>query len=148
MALWLRCQVPLCVAFESVAVAAEKRGGGATWGEAMKTARGMHEGYALIKGLGYQVYPKSKVRLNGLPNFLVALIFWIFTRVKSMRELLATGERECRALVDVMLAAAPKANPPVQLSMIQAMKPYYRLEKEHDATYAININKVTKRDLG
>ena len=31
MPLWLRCHVPLCVAFESVAVAGERRGGGASW---------------------------------------------------------------------------------------------------------------------
>ncbi|WP_173570837.1 ketopantoate reductase family protein [Acetobacter conturbans] len=31
MALWLRCHVPLGVAFESIAVAGERRGGGAPW---------------------------------------------------------------------------------------------------------------------
>jgi hypothetical protein len=42
-----------------------------------------------------------------------------------MRELLATGEKECRALVEAMVAAAPnaKAKPPVQLSKIRAMAP-------------------------
>jgi 2-dehydropantoate 2-reductase len=36
MQLWLRCHVPLCVAFESVSVAGERRRGGASWGEARK----------------------------------------------------------------------------------------------------------------
>ena len=52
MLLWLRCHSPLCVAFESVSVAGERRGGGASWGEAMVLARGLHECFALIKGLG------------------------------------------------------------------------------------------------
>jgi 2-dehydropantoate 2-reductase len=121
--LWLRCHVPLCVGFESVAVAGEQRGGGASWGEALRIARGVKESFALIKGLGYEIYPKSKARISGLPNFLVAFLFWIFSRVKSMRELLATGKNECRALIDVMLAAAPRAKPPVTVSKIQAIKP-------------------------
>jgi 2-dehydropantoate 2-reductase len=123
MPLWLRCHVPLCIAFESVSVAGERRGGGASWGEAIVVARGVHQGFALIKALGYQVYPKSKARINGLPTFVVAFMLWMFSRMKSMRELLATGEKECRALVEAMVAAAPKAKPPVQLSTILAMAP-------------------------
>jgi 2-dehydropantoate 2-reductase len=125
MPLWLRCHVPLCIAFESVSVAGERRRGGASWGEAIVVARGVHQGFALIKALGYQVYPKSKARINGLPTFVVAFMLWMFSRIKSMRELLATGEKECRALVEAMVAAAPNANvkPPVQLSKIRAMAP-------------------------
>ena len=123
MPLWLRCHVPLCVAFESVSVAGERRGGGASWGEAIVIARGVHQSFSLIKGLGYQVYPKSKVRINGLPTFVVAFMLWMFSRMKSMRELLATGENECRALVEAMVAAASQASPPVKLSKIEAMKP-------------------------
>jgi len=123
MPLWLRCHVPLCIAFESISVAGELRQGGASWGEAIVLARGVHQGFALIRALGYQVYPKSKARINGLPTFAVAFMLWMMSRMKSMREVLATGKNECRALVDAMLAAAPKANPPVNLSKIQAMKP-------------------------
>ena len=32
MPLWLRCHVPLCVAFESVSISGQRRGGGASWG--------------------------------------------------------------------------------------------------------------------
>jgi 2-dehydropantoate 2-reductase len=45
------------------------------------------------------------------------------SRVSSFRELLATGKNECCALVDVMVAAAPRANPPVEVARIKAMKP-------------------------
>jgi 2-dehydropantoate 2-reductase len=123
MPLWLRCHVPLCVGFESVAVAGERRGGGASWGEAVRVARGVKESFALIKGLGYEIYPKSKARVSGLPSFVVAFLFWMFSRMRSMRELLATGKNECGALIDVMLAAAPRAKPPITVSKIQAIKP-------------------------
>ncbi len=123
MPLWLRCHAPLCVAFESVSVAGERRGGGASWGEAMALARGMHECFALIKGLGYRVYPRGKVRLGGCPAWVVAAMLWSLSRIRSFRELLATGKEECRALVDVMVAATPRAKPAVSVTKIQAMTP-------------------------
>jgi 2-dehydropantoate 2-reductase len=123
MPLWLRCHVPLCVAFESASVAGERRRGGASWGEAVVLARGVRESYALIKGLGHEIYPQAKARLSGAPTWVLAGILCLVSRMKSMRELLATGERECRALVDVMAAAAPLAKPGVRLPKILAMKP-------------------------
>ncbi len=123
MPLWLRCHVPLCIGFESVAVAGERRGGGASWGEAKLVARGVKESFALIKGLGYPVYPKSKVRLSGLPIFILTFMLWMFSRVKSMRELLATGKEECKALIDRMVEAAPRAKPAINVSRIEAIRP-------------------------
>ena len=123
MALWLRCHVPLCVAFESVSVAGKRRGAGASWVEATVLARGLHESFALIRSLGYRVYPRGKVRLDRCPTRVVAAMLWTMSRIRPFRELLATGEHECRALVDAMLAAASQATSPVSLSTIEAMKP-------------------------
>ena len=123
MPLWLRCHAPLGVAFESVSVAGMRRGGGASWGEAMVLARGLHACFALIKDLGYPLYPRGKARLNGCPNWVLAALLWTVSRIRSFRELLATGANECRALVDVMVAAAPRAKSSVNVSAIQAMKP-------------------------
>ena len=122
MPLWLRCHAPLCVAFESVSVAGQRRGGGASWGEAMILARGLHECFALLRGLGYTIYPRGKARLHGCPAWVVAAMLWSLSRVRSFRELLATGEHECRSLIETMLAAAPRAQPPVSTPLIQAMK--------------------------
>ncbi len=123
MPLWLRCHTPLCVAFESVSVAGERRKGGASWSEALVLARGVHESFALIKGLGHSIYPKSKARLNACPAWVLAAMLWSLSRVRSFRELLATGKLECDALVETMVAAAPRANPAVETSRVQAMKP-------------------------
>ena len=123
MPLWLRCHVPLCVAFESVSVAGERRGGGASWNEALVLARGVRAGFRLVEGLGGRVYPRAKTLIDRSPSWAVAAMLWSLSRVRSFRELLATGEAECRALVDAMAAAAASARPPVAVSDIRAMRP-------------------------
>ena len=123
MPLWLRCHVPLCVAFESVSVAGMKRGGGASWGEALILARGVHASFELIEALGYDLYPRTKRRMAGSPTAAVAAMLWFISRIRSFRELLATGRAECCALIETMVAAAPLAKTPVDVSGIQAMKP-------------------------
>ncbi len=123
MPLWLRCHVPLCVAFESVCVAGERRGGGASWREAAVLARGVRASYGLIRALGYDLYPNAKKLLAGSPTVLVATMLWSLSRLRPFRELLASGEAECAALVDAMVAAAARTGPANAVSDIQAMKP-------------------------
>jgi 2-dehydropantoate 2-reductase len=126
MALWLRCEAPLTVASQSIAVAGQRRGGGATWAEAKAVARGLHGGFAIVKGLGYRLYPSAtKSTMYSLPNFLIASLLWLFSRIPAMRELQATGLNECRALIDTMVAAAAKAKPPLPAAAkaLLAIKP-------------------------
>jgi len=123
MPLWLRCHAPLTIAFESISVAGVRRGGGASWSEANVIARGVHESFALIRGLGYPIYPRAKTLLAASPAPVVAAMLWAMSRIKPFRELLATGVNECRALVDVLAAAAAQAKPQVRAARILAMKP-------------------------
>jgi len=124
MLLWLRCHVPLCCAFESIAVAGKQRGGGASWKEAKTVARGLHGGFAIVQGLGYRLYPSSKSMMNSFPNFVLAFMMWAFSRVPAMRELLATGFDECRSLIDNMVTAANgKPSLPKAVKAVLAMKP-------------------------
>ncbi len=123
MFLWLRCQVPLGAAFESVSVAAMRRGGGASWKEAMVIARGAQESFTLIQRLGYRLYPSGKAFLHASPTWVLASILWSMSRVKSFRELLATGLNECRALVDALVASASRNGPSISVNTIAAMKP-------------------------
>jgi 2-dehydropantoate 2-reductase len=123
MPLWLRCHAPLCVAFESISVAGERRGGGASWGEAVVLAKGVRACFALIKALGHKVYPPSKSRLDRSPVWVIAAMIWFMSRIRSFRQLLASGEAECRALVDAMASAAAIAAPPAVGAYIAAMKP-------------------------
>ena len=126
MPLWLRCHAPLCVAFEAVSVAAVRRGGGASWKEASVIAGGVKECFTLIERLGFRLYPKGKAFLGASPAWVTAAMLWSVSRIKSFRELLATGEAECRELVAVMVTTASRANPPVAVERIEAMKPSLR----------------------
>ena len=123
MLLWLRCHVPLGAALESVSVAGVRRDGGASWAEANAIALGMQESFTLIRRIGYPLYPSGKALLHASPAWLVTGLLWTMSRNRSFRELLATGANECRALVDVLVANASKAQPPVSAGMILAMKP-------------------------
>ena len=125
MALWLRCETPLTAAIQSIAVAGQRGGGGATWAEAKAVARGLHGGFGIVKGLGYRLYPYTKSTMYAIPNFLIAFLLWVLSRIPAMRENLATGLNECRALIDTMVAAAAKATPPLPAAAkaLLAIKP-------------------------
>lgn len=123
MLLWLRCHVPMCIAFESASVAGVRREGGATWGEAMVLAQGVRESFTLIERMGYEVYPGGKKLLMRSPSFVTAGTLWGLSRIRSFRELLATGAGECRALVDVLVSRAAEVRPVVRVGRIAAMKP-------------------------
>ena len=123
MPLWLRNHAPMCVAFESISCAGQRRHGGASWKEALTIARGVHTSYRLIKALGYTVYPRGKQRIAGSPVWVVAALLWVMSRVRSFRELLATGQAECSALLDTMLAAGLSHRSMIDLRRIEAMRP-------------------------
>ncbi len=121
MPLWLRCHVPFCLAFESIAWLAQQRHAGATWAEAMRVARGMHGAFALLKQQGVSLYPVSKQVFNTMPNAALAGVLWALSRNQKFRELLATGVNECKALLDEMVAAAPQDSAPARA--LAAMRP-------------------------
>ena len=90
-----------------------RRGGGASWKEAMLLARGVKACFAFIKRLGYTPYPPGKMRLDASPAWVVAAMLWFLSRIPSFRELLSTGE-----------AAAVRANEsPLIADRMRAMKP-------------------------
>ena len=97
--------------------------GSASWREAVILAKGVHASFTLITALGYEIYPCTKRRIAGSPTAVVAAIFWFLSRVRSFRELLATGRAECCALIETLVAAGRLVQPPVDVSDIQAMKP-------------------------
>jgi 2-dehydropantoate 2-reductase len=125
MLLWLRCHTPLCIAFESISIAGERRHGGANWPESMSVARGMRAGFAILRGRGYRIYPSSKSILSHAPTFLIASMLWSLSRVTSFRTLLATGANECRALIEVMAEAGTNMKPalPEAVAALTAIKP-------------------------
>ncbi len=61
---WLRCHAPLCVAFESVSIAGERRGSGASWKQALTLAHGLRASFALSRRSG----TRSTRRRRGASN--------------------------------------------------------------------------------
>lgn len=106
MRLWLRCHAPFCVAFESIAVCGQRRGGGASWREAKVRAEGVRNGFALIRALGFDVYPGLKRGAEKCPVVIVAAVLWLLSRIQGFREILAQGADECEAIVGQMVEAA------------------------------------------
>ena len=123
MALWLRNHASVCVAFEAIAVTAQRSGGGASWADALRIARGLQQGLALTQRLGYPLYGQGKGLFYRAPAAVPALMLWSLSRVKGFRELLAQGEAECRAMCDAMLAQAAAAQPPIPVPALQAVRP-------------------------
>lgn len=125
MLLWLRSHVPFTAAMESICVAGKRRNGGATWNEAIITARGVHGGFAIIEALGYRIYPRSKSAINSWPTFIIASMLWMMSRIKTFRDLLGQGLDESRQLIDAMVHAAARTKSPVTgaIADVIAMKP-------------------------
>ena len=125
MALWLRCHAPMCIAMESICVLGQRHGGGATWRESITVARGLRSGFAIIKQLGFPLYPISKAMLASCPVALLACMLWSISRVPSFRQLLSQGLLECRALAEVLSSAATTAKPPLPhfAERVLAMRP-------------------------
>jgi 2-dehydropantoate 2-reductase len=122
MPLWLRCHAPLCVAFESVSIAAMDRGKGASWGKAIVLSRGVHASFDLIEAMGYPIYPRSKTWLDRSPVVALAAMLWFLSRIRGFREVLATGRSECEAIIAAMASTACLRHSPVE-DHIQVMRP-------------------------
>jgi 2-dehydropantoate 2-reductase len=120
MAHWLRCHVPMAIAFESVCVIAERDHAGAAWADAMRVARAAQQGFALLIHQGYKLHP-AKSKFHNMPAWMLAGILWGATRVTSFRQLLATGAVECRALIDILSAEAAKTN--FDTSLLKDVRP-------------------------
>ena len=106
-------------------MAGQRHSGGATWAEAKAVARGLHGGSQSSRDWGIACTPSTKSTMYSVPNFLIAFLLWVFSRIPAMRELLATGLNECRALIDTMVAEAAKAKPPLPAAAkaLLAIKP-------------------------
>ncbi len=122
MPLWLRSHAPLCVAFESVSVAGQRREGGASWGEALTAARGVKAGLGLVEASGRPIHPAKRL-LSRTPAAAIAAMLWSASRVRSFRELLAGGREEGQALVDAIVASPAAAARPDLAAAVAAMRP-------------------------
>lgn len=113
----IRSQSVVGSTMEAVCYTAKQHNGGATWAEAMLGARAAHEGFALIKRLGYPVESTMNRSVASMPATMIAAILYAVTRVTSVRDLMAGGIGESRAMVGAMMKAAE----PQKLTYLPAM---------------------------
>ncbi|PPJ59314.1 hypothetical protein CBER1_04217 [Cercospora berteroae] len=133
MPLWLRCHTPMTIALETTMTKGHRRGAGVSWGEAMDTANGIRDCFAMIRKLGYEVYPKGKRRVDACPKWIVASAFWFLSRLRSLRELFVTGTPESDVIIDAMAAAAEGAGLQKEAERVRALKPARDLlEAKHE----------------
>ena len=86
-------------------------------------SRGMRAGFAIIKGVGFEMHQSAKT-FNRLPLTATALMFWAVSRMKSCRELLASGENEARGeAAELVAAAKPKPSLASAARPVAAMIP-------------------------
>ena len=115
---WLRTHAALMVPFMVLSKVAHARGGGVTWHEAQHYARGLREGFDIVKSLKTTVTPPSLNVVAVLPSAMVALLFWGLSRSKVVQNLGAKGASEPRALIDAMSRAALGKTP-----ILSSMRP-------------------------
>ncbi|CAK1359439.1 hypothetical protein CB0940_05647 [Cercospora beticola] len=123
MPLWLRCHTPMTIALEKTMAKGHQRGSGVSWGEAMDMANGIRDCFALIRKLGYEVYPNGKRRVDACPKWIVAFGFWFLSRLRNLRELFVTGTPECDAIMDAMAEVAEHAGLQKEAERVRALKP-------------------------
>lgn len=104
---WLRTHAAMIVPMMAAAVRAHTRGAGLSWAEARDLARGMSEGFEIVRALGGTITPKAMARLSAVPAPVVTFVLWAFSRLPTAAELGASGPGEVRSLIDAMIAAAP-----------------------------------------
>ncbi len=118
---WLRTHAAFIMPFMALAAIVFARGGGGvSWEEARKIARAMSAGFALVRSLGNAITPSAMALMSHAPDVMTALVVWIASRTKTVRELGALGPGEARMLIDMMSAATPDAG---RTEAIRAIRP-------------------------
>lgn len=123
MTWWLRCNAPLSVAFESVSVAAFVQDDETLKKTAVILGTGIHATFELIRSQGGKLYPEDKVQLDQQSDEQLGGMLYGLSQNVPFRTLLASGEGECRAVVDSILAAAGSDVDEKVRAAILAMKP-------------------------
>ena len=104
---WLRTHAAFIMPFMALAAMVHARGGGVSFAEALRIARAMSAGFALVRALGNSITPFAMLFLSHVPDVMTALAVWVASRTQMVRAMGALGPGEARMLVDTMSAAAP-----------------------------------------
>ena len=104
---WLRTHAAFVAPFMAVSVRVHGRGFGLSLAEALAFARAFRCGFRVVRALGNRVSPGFLNIPSRAPALLLAVLFWIASRAKPVRDAGALGPEEARMLIDEMTLAAP-----------------------------------------
>lgn len=104
---WLRTHAAFVAPFMAVSVRVYGRGFGLSFAEATAFARAFRCGFEVVRRLGNQIRPPLLNLPSRAPLSLLALLFWVASRAKPVRQAGALGPEEARMLIDEMTRAAP-----------------------------------------
>jgi 2-dehydropantoate 2-reductase len=106
MKAWLSTHVATIVTIMCLLWISHKKDSGATWKECRLGAQSLKEGFYLVQKMGYPVAPSQLKGLKYMPNFLVASLFWIATRQRSLRSTAPAKLDEPRNLIKILTEIA------------------------------------------
>jgi 2-dehydropantoate 2-reductase len=109
---WLRTHAVVAVPVIIAGSTALRRGTGITRAEAVKLARAMKEGFALVRHLGNSVTPAPLAVFSRSPVAALATLLWLLTRLDVVTRTIGVAPAdEARMLVDEMTSAWPEGTP-------------------------------------
>lgn len=104
---FLRSHAALVIPMMAIGNTVSARGRALSWSEALRYARMLDEGFAIVRSLGNSITPGFVVVLSKLPAPFVACVFWAASRAAAVTDLGKMGPAEARALIDGFAKLAP-----------------------------------------
>lgn len=104
---WLRSHAAFVAPLMAMSVRVHATKHGLSMSEAGTYARGLKDGFRLVRSLGHALTPFAIRFLATLPRFMITFVFFFMSRSKLIQDLGALGPNEARMLIDSMASAAP-----------------------------------------
>lgn len=109
---WLRSHAAVLVPMVIAGSTALARGTGISRAEAVRLARAMKEGFALVRHLGNSVTPAPIAIVSHSPAPVLAVLLWTLTRLDAFTRMIALAPAdEPRTLIDEMTSTCPGRTP-------------------------------------
>ena len=109
---WLRSHAAAMVPMVIAGSTALRRGTGISRAEAVRLARAMKEGFALVRHLGNSITPAPIAIVSHSPAPMLAVLLWTLTRLDAFTRTIAVAPAdEPRTLIDEMTSTRPGRTP-------------------------------------
>jgi 2-dehydropantoate 2-reductase len=109
---WLRTHAAVAVPLMIAGSTALRRGTGISRVEAVRLARAMREGFALVRHVGNSITPAPIAIVSHSPASVLAVLLWTLSRLDAFTRTIAVAPAdEPRLLIDEMTSTCPGRTP-------------------------------------